>query len=59
MTPGLAAGLMAAVAPYALFVLLGSGAALVSVGACFNLWRKTASPMVDAASDCLPSGVNQ
>jgi MFS family permease len=59
MTPGLAAGLMAAVAPYALFVLLGSGAALVSVGACFNLWRKTASPIVDSASDCLPSGVNQ
>jgi len=59
MTPGVAAGLMDYVAPYALFIMLGSGAALVSVGACFNLRRKSVPQMVDAAPDCLASGVKQ
>jgi hypothetical protein len=59
MTPGVAAGLMDYVAPYALFIMLGSGAALVSVGACFNLRRKSEPQMVDAAPDCLASGVKQ
>ncbi len=59
MTPGIAAGLMEHVAPYALFIMLGSGAALVSVGACFNLWRKTAPAGIDAPPDCLVSGANE
>jgi MFS family permease len=59
LTPGVAAGLMDYVAPYALFIMLGSGAALVSVGACFNLRRKAATQIMEAAPDGLASGVNQ
>ncbi len=59
MTPGIAAGLMDYIAPYALFVMLGSGAALVSVGACFNLRRKAVMQIMEAAPDGLASGVNQ
>ncbi|MFK0166862.1 MFS transporter [Rhizobium sp. NPDC090279] len=59
MTPGIAAGLMDYVAPYALFIMLGSGAALVSVGACVNLRRKRTSSTANAVADCLTSGVNQ
>jgi MFS family permease len=59
MTPGVAAGLMEHVAPYALFVMLGSGAALVAVGACFNLRRKTAYPGGHASPDCIASGANE
>ncbi|WP_411905786.1 MFS transporter [Rhizobium mayense] len=59
MTPGIAAGLMDYVAPYALFIMLGSGAALVSVGACFNLRRKAVTQIMEATPDGLASGVNQ
>lgn len=59
MTPGIAAGLMDYMAPYALFIMLGSGAALVSLGACFNLRRRISSQIADVATDYLASGVNQ
>jgi MFS family permease len=59
LTPGIAAGLMEHVAPYALFIMLGSGAALVAAGACFNLRRKTAGALVHASPDCLVSGANE
>lgn len=59
MTPGIAAGLMDHVAPYALFIMLGSGAALVAAGACFNLRRKTAHSGVHASPDYLVSGANE
>lgn len=52
MTPGLAAQLMEQFTPQALFLLLGSGAFLVAVAACFNLLRR---PM-GAAKPCLVSG---
>jgi MFS family permease len=59
MTPGIAAGLMDHVAPYALFVMLGSGGALVAVGACFNLCRRAGATRVKQSVDCLVSGVNE
>ncbi len=59
MTPGIAAGLMNYVAPYALFIMLGSGAALVSVGACLNLVGKRAYPGPHVAPDGLVSGANE
>lgn len=39
-TPGIAAGLMASIAPQAMFLLLGGGAVLVTVAACYNLLRQ-------------------
>lgn len=39
-TPGLAAGLMTQTIPQAMFVLLGAGALLVAVTACYNIVRK-------------------
>jgi MFS family permease len=59
MTPGVAAGLMEHVAPYALFIMLGSGAALVAVGACFNLRRKAVHSDLHVSPDCLVSGANE
>jgi len=59
MTPGIAAGLMDHVAPYALFIMLGSGGVLVAVGACVNLRRKTAIARGTPSADCLVSGVNE
>jgi MFS family permease len=59
LTPGVAAGLMDRIAPQALFVLLGGGAALMAVAACFNLLRGPAfTPAADTAK-CLASGVNE
>lgn len=52
MTPGLAAQLMELFAPQALFLLLGSGAFLVAVAACFNLFRRP----IGATKPCLVSG---
>ncbi len=54
MTPGVAAGLMTHVAPQALFVLLGSGAALVAAAACFNLVRRPAKK-----TECLVLGASE
>lgn len=59
LTPGIAAGLMAHVAPSALFIMLGSGAALVAVGACLNLRRKTAHSGAVATPECLVSGAHE
>jgi MFS family permease len=39
-TPGVAAGLMARIAPQAMFLLLGGGAVLVTLAACYNLLRR-------------------
>ncbi|WP_245440775.1 MFS transporter [Mesorhizobium sanjuanii] len=39
-TPGVAAGLMAHLGPPAMFLLLGGGAALVTLAACYNLLRR-------------------
>jgi MFS family permease len=48
-TPGIAAGLMAKIAPQAMFLLLGGGAVLVTLAACYNLLRRpigaTATPI--------------
>jgi MFS family permease len=41
-TPGLAAGLMTRLAPQAMFLLLGAGAVLVTLAACYNLLRRHA-----------------
>lgn len=41
-TPGVAAGLMARLAPQAMFLLLGGGAVLVTFAACYNLLRRPA-----------------
>jgi MFS family permease len=59
MTPGVAAGLMEHVAPQALFVMLGSGAALVAIAASFNLMRRYALIPVSSGSNCVASGVNE
>jgi MFS family permease len=59
ITPGAAAGLMAHIAPQALFVMLGSGAVLVALAACFNLPRRVASVPVAPPQECLMSGVNE
>ena len=42
-TPGVAAGLMAHLGPPAMFLLLGGGAVLVTLAACYNLVRRPAS----------------
>jgi len=52
MTPGLAAQLMELFAPQALFLLLGSGAFMVAVAACFNLLRRP----IGATKPCLVPG---
>jgi MFS family permease len=59
MTPGLAAGLMEHVAPQALFVMLGSGAASVAIAASFNLMRRHAVIPASRGSSCVTSGVNE
>jgi hypothetical protein len=59
MTPGLAAGLMEHVAPQALFVMLGSGAALVAIAASFNLMRRHTVIPASSGSSCVTSGVNE
>jgi MFS family permease len=46
-TPGVAAGLMTRLAPQAMFLLLGGGAVLVTLAACYNLLRRpSAAPAV-------------
>jgi MFS family permease len=52
LTPGLSAQLMEQFTPQALFILLGSGAFLVAVAACFSLLRRPAG----GAQACLVSG---
>lgn len=42
-TPGVAAGLMVHLGPPAMFLLLGGGAVLVTLAACYNLLRRPAS----------------
>ncbi|RJT41485.1 MFS transporter [Mesorhizobium waimense] len=51
-TPGVAAGLMAHIGPPAMFLLLGGGAVLVTLAACYNLLRRpVATPIVQAVED--------
>jgi MFS family permease len=56
MTPGVAASLMENVAPQALFIMLGTGAGLVAVAACFNLLRSRTTVPVKAGTECIASG---
>jgi MFS family permease len=53
LTPGVSAGLMELGAPWALFALLGGGAALVAVAALFNMLRAPFEPRI-AYADCAP-----
>ncbi|CAN7710691.1 MFS transporter [Mesorhizobium amorphae] len=51
-TPGVAAGLMAHLGPPAMFLLLGGGAVLVTLAACYNLLRRpVATPISQAVED--------
>ncbi|WP_246800816.1 MFS transporter [Mesorhizobium amorphae] len=51
-TPGVAAGLMAHLGPPAMFLLLGGGAVLVTLAACYNLLRRpVATPIAQAVED--------
>jgi MFS family permease len=59
VTPGIAAELMERFAPQMLFLLLGSGAALVAVAACFNLRRRMTLATAPIARECLVPGVNE
>jgi MFS family permease len=45
-TPGVAAGLMAHLGPPAMFLLLGGGAVLVTLAACYNLLRRPGPALV-------------
>jgi MFS family permease len=56
MTPGVAASLMENVAPQALFIMLGTGAGLVAIAACFNLLRSRATAPVKNGTECIASG---
>lgn len=59
MTPGIAAGLMSHLSPSALFVMLGTGGALVAAGACFNLRGKRTLLATEMSTDFLASGVEK
>jgi len=59
LTPGIAADLMTRIAPQALFLMLGSGALLVAVAACFNLLRRPAPASVEPVRECVSLGVNE
>ena len=59
LTPGVASGLMEHVAPYALFLLLGSGGAVLTLAAGFNLRRGLNPTASDIPEDCLVSGANE
>ncbi len=51
-TPGVSAGLMAHMGAPAMFLLLGGGAVLVTLAACYNLLRRPVSvPIVQAVED--------
>lgn len=51
-TPGVSAGLMAYMGAPAMFLLLGGGAVLVTLAACYNLLRRPVSvPIVQAVED--------
>lgn len=51
-TPGVAAGLMVHLGPPAMFLLLGGGAALVTLAACYNLLRRpTGAPVLQGAEE--------
>lgn len=54
LTPGVSAALMEFGAPWALFALLGSGAALVAGAALFNMLRPPFEPRIACAADCVP-----
>jgi MFS family permease len=60
-TPGIAAGLMDRFAPQALFLMLGSGALLMVLAACFNLLRRpvAAAVVADPQPDPVPVGANK
>jgi MFS family permease len=59
MTPAVAAGLMEKVAPQALFVMLGAGAALVAVAAVFNLLRRRTPAIGSIDTECMASGASE
>jgi MFS family permease len=59
MTPGIAVGLMEEVAPQALFMMLGTGAALVAMAAVFNLRRRQAAIPVARGQTCAASGASE
>jgi MFS family permease len=59
MTPGVAASLMENVAPQALFIMLGTGAGLVAIAACFNLRRRRAVAPVKTGTECMASGASE
>lgn len=53
-TPGISAGLMQHMGAPAMFLLLGGGAVLVTLAACYNLWRR---PVVAAAMQTIEEQV--
>jgi len=59
MTPGIAAWLMEAEAPQALFVMLGTGATLVAVGAVFNLVFRRVSASDAGGRACVVPGASE
>ncbi|MFC7398082.1 MFS transporter [Chelatococcus sp. GCM10030263] len=59
LTPGIAAALMERFAPQMLFLMLGSGAALVAVAACLNLRRRMVPAAAPITRECLVPGANE
>jgi hypothetical protein len=50
---------MEKVAPQALFVMLGAGAALVAVAAVFNLLRRRTPAIGSIDTECMASGASE
>jgi MFS family permease len=58
LTPSVATALMAAVAPFGLFLLLGSAAAALAIVACVGRLRGPSRPS-SVLCDCLPGGLER
>ena len=50
-TPGVAAGLMTHLGPPAMFLLLGGGAMLVTLAACYTLMRRPVATLASALEE--------